>query len=244
MSTVTLQTMAAGAVTVPAKWRGVSLAVHVPFDKAAGVSAPKRGQWRITHWPTGLSAGLYRGTLKDAIALAQLWDTAFHAALLDCHHAEDNRPDYRTARRPSLRDWPQAPAWLAQLRREAPATGPVPVNAGPVLPVIPAKRDAMAELETAQTYHDVERAVWRAMGYEPAGDDEAEEQYPAHETVAADLLRNGSDGVEMSWRGRWYLVPTMGDVESWCLGSVAETPDGRTVEPDAPEGWPRLLGLI
>ena len=43
----------------------------------------------------------------------------------------------------------------------------------------------------------------------------------------------------------WYKVPTNGQVEEECLGEVALDPTGENeLEPDHPDGWPRLLGLI
>lgn len=43
----------------------------------------------------------------------------------------------------------------------------------------------------------------------------------------------------------WYDVPTNGQVEEECLGEVALDPSGENeLEPDHPDGWPRLLGLI
>lgn len=72
----------------------------------------------------------------------------------------------------------------------------------------------------------------------------AAEQFPARDTVPADRLRDGPDGLELRWSGRWWPVPALGDVEAWALDSVAETPDGRTVEPDHPEAWTRLLGVV
>lgn len=46
------------------------------------------------------------------------------------------------------------------------------------------------------------------------------------------------------WRGEEYEVPDMETIESFVFDSVCETPDGETVEPDHPDSWLRLLGLI
>lgn len=46
------------------------------------------------------------------------------------------------------------------------------------------------------------------------------------------------------WRGEWYETPTNGQLEEWVSDSVCETPDGDTVDPDHPESWLRILGLI
>lgn len=43
----------------------------------------------------------------------------------------------------------------------------------------------------------------------------------------------------------WFDVPTNEEVEEQCLGEVALDPTGETeLEPDHPDAWPRLLGLI
>jgi hypothetical protein len=49
---------------------------------------------------------------------------------------------------------------------------------------------------------------------------------------------------EMSWRGRWWELPTLEDLKLWTIDSCCETPDGRTVEPDSPDSWLRLLCLV
>lgn len=48
----------------------------------------------------------------------------------------------------------------------------------------------------------------------------------------------------ITWRGQVYDVPSMDEIEEWVCDSVCETPDGDTVEPDHPDSWLRLLGLI
>lgn len=46
------------------------------------------------------------------------------------------------------------------------------------------------------------------------------------------------------WHGKVYDVPTIEQLEEWMLDSGCETPDGDWVEPDAPESWLRVLGMI
>lgn len=46
------------------------------------------------------------------------------------------------------------------------------------------------------------------------------------------------------WRGKFWAAPTDSELEFWTFDSVCETPDGRTVEPDAPESWLRILRII
>ena len=49
---------------------------------------------------------------------------------------------------------------------------------------------------------------------------------------------------EITWRGDVYEVPSMAELESMVFDSVCETPDGETVEPDHPDSWLSILGLI
>jgi hypothetical protein len=69
------------------------------------------------------------------------------------------------------------------------------------------------------------------------------------------LLRDGAVGrftntktghtfLKLRFQRRWYTVPTMEEVQAWTLDSVCETPDGRMVEPDAPDSWLSLLHLV
>ena len=49
---------------------------------------------------------------------------------------------------------------------------------------------------------------------------------------------------QIKWRGEIYDVPPIEALERWAFDSVCETPDGDTVEPDHPDSWLSLLGLI
>jgi hypothetical protein len=211
------------ARTVPVVWAGDCLAVHRPIKNGAPSTAPRC--WTLTHSPSGLAIVSSLTVAKnDAVALAKAWDSA--AALID-------------PAKPSA--WRFLQAWKDDLQR----VGIVPVW-GP--------RD-FPESERA--------AVWRAMGYEPAADDEAAEQYPAEitrQTTGAGAVRRNAESGELEfwWLPRggnycdadaitlagWYPVPCLADVEAWALDSVAETPCGDSVEPDHPDAWPRLLGVI
>ena len=43
----------------------------------------------------------------------------------------------------------------------------------------------------------------------------------------------------------WHRIPTNEEVEEYCLGETALTPgEEHEVEPDHPDSWPRMLGLI
>lgn len=64
--------------------------------------------------------------------------------------------------------------------------------------------------------------------------------------AVARFTRNGdgSKVLKLRWRSKWWVVPTMEQVEFWTFDSVCETPDGDLVEPDAPGSWLSLLGLV
>lgn len=76
--------------------------------------------------------------------------------------------------------------------------------------------------------HDLKKEVANAFGWE---DYEAPSDEPSGETII--------------WNGQEYEIPSDAEIEDMCLwDNVAETPDGRIVEPDHPDSWPRILGLI
>ena len=48
----------------------------------------------------------------------------------------------------------------------------------------------------------------------------------------------------ITWQGDDYDLPTEAEIEFWAHDSVCETPDGDIVEPDHPDSWLSLLGLV
>lgn len=48
----------------------------------------------------------------------------------------------------------------------------------------------------------------------------------------------------INWNGCIFDVPSMSEIEGWVVDSVCETPDGDCVEPDHPDSWLSLLGII
>lgn len=48
----------------------------------------------------------------------------------------------------------------------------------------------------------------------------------------------------IQWRGKFWTAPSEAELNAWTFDSVCETPDGRSVEPDAPDSWLRILGLV
>ena len=48
----------------------------------------------------------------------------------------------------------------------------------------------------------------------------------------------------VQWRGKFWPLPSDAELQEWSIDSVCETPDGRSVEPDHPESWLSILGLV
>lgn len=46
------------------------------------------------------------------------------------------------------------------------------------------------------------------------------------------------------WQGEYYDQPSVEQLEEWLFDGGCETPAGDWVEPDAPDSWLSLLGLI
>ena len=57
-------------------------------------------------------------------------------------------------------------------------------------------------------------------------------------------MREDGFPTTITWNGEEYEVPSFAEIESWVYDSVCETPDGCIVEPDHPDSWVRILGLI
>lgn len=235
MPTLTIQTNN-GPRDIAAVWQGQHLAVHKPLKDGAPSTAPRR--WTVTHVSTGLAAWPTLDVAKPrAVELAKLWDAAF-APITAAGDAKG---------------WQWAKRWaddVGRALRDRPLIGPRELT-------------PLEAFDSAGTAAECEAAVSRAMGYEPMDDSEASEQWPAEltrkQTGSGAVRRNPESGeLEFWWLPQggnypdaeavslagWYPVPYAGDVERWCLGSLAETPCGDRVEPDHPDAWPRLLGLI
>lgn len=226
--------------TVPTVWLGSSLAVHRPIINGKLSKAPRH--WAITHKASGLAAcRSFDGSKQSAVALARLWDACFSAIPANG----------------SINDWPYAKQWLNDL---AIAQWGTSQPAGPV------ERSPMEELQAATTPAQVQTAVARAMGYEPMGDDEGLQQFdaepdfipaPGRVPFNGAIQRKPSGSLWMYWMPQganyratfddlvgWYQLPTMAEIEEWSLGSTACSPCDDDVEPDHPDSWLRILGLI
>lgn len=247
-----------GTVDVVPRWRGRALAVHPPVR--GGAAPVSRGVWAITHPLSGLRAGTFRGTLRDAVKLARAWDGAF------ADKCGDNAS-------PSLNQWSQRFAWIRQCDGTSPVVGPVPSDH----PDHASRIGGTDHNETPNgvTLPNVPRARVTAA------DGDGGEQFPATVTIWAttpgrarfarvvcgrDRLRNPETGkpvrmtgdvaafrnpanpltpiLRLWFNGAWHDVPTIAECMAWSLDGVCETPDGRMVEPDAPDAWLSLLGVV
>ena len=48
----------------------------------------------------------------------------------------------------------------------------------------------------------------------------------------------------INWQGDDYDLPTEEEIEFWAVDTICQTPDGDIVEPDHPDSWLSLLGLV
>lgn len=242
-----------GTVDVVPRWRGRALAVHPPIRN--GAASVARGVWTITHPPSGLRAGTFHGTLKRAIALARAWDGAFADAVGDSVVA------------PSLRTWSQRFAWVRQCDGTSPVVGPVSNDhpdhaalisgtdhdetpAAVTLPDVPATTPDGEQFPATPTITPTTpgRARFARMvcGRDRLRNPETGKPVRMHGDVAA--FRNPANPLtpvlKLWFRGVWHVVPTITECMTWSLDGVCETPDGRMVEPDAPDAWLALLGVV
>jgi hypothetical protein len=225
---ITVQTATSGPREVPTKWTGQWLAVHRPVRREGLSTEP--ALWAVTLRPLGQAGGELAAPLPAVIAFARLWDTA-------------------AARWDDVAEAGDATAWQWRDRfrddRRRVIDGRPPLGPRELTPT--------ELIELAGTAAEVAAAVAAAMGAPQLTDAEAAEPFPVADVIPAAEIKAGIlPGGEtpeggwpwVRWRGRWWPAPTVGEVQAWALDSVAETPDGRNVEPDDPESWPSLLGLI
>jgi hypothetical protein len=239
-------------VDVVPRWRGRALAVHPPLkvesDRPAFVEK-HRGLWSISAPSCGLLAGTFRGPLRDAIALARLWDDAFADVMVGS--TLDNPR--------SLRDWPQRQAWSRQCDRCADPVGPVDSSHPDWL-----QPNAIRDAVTAADGDGGEQFPARPTitpGSRPGrvrfsrvlnnGRERLTNPETGKRTVrmAGDVVAfKGPDPLtpilRLWFRQRWHDVPTIAQCMEWTFDGVCESPDGRTVEPDAPDSWLSLLGVV
>jgi len=112
----------------------------------------------------------------------------------------------------------------------------------------------------------IDPTIASMFGYEPLTDSEAGWQFPADINFQNDgksVPFNGAiyadkNGIlRLFWMPQgenyrddyddlvgWYDVPTLGEIEEFTFDSVALTPCEDSVEPDHPDSWLSLLGMI
>lgn len=225
-------------------WRGAALCVHAPLKD--GAPNPTRGVWTISHAASGYAAGTYRGPVRDAVALARLWDAEFSAAL----------PDGVAV---SLANWPQRRAWTRQCARETAPIGPVDPSHPDYAdgaPVVSRPRVAAADGDGAEQFPatptitrgsrpGLARYARRlANGRERLRDADGRAVRMIGDIAAFKGADPLTPVLRLWWDGQWIDVPTIAELMEWSFDGVAETPDGSRVEPDATDSWLSLLGLV
>jgi len=226
--------------TVATVWQGAHLSVHRPIVKGKPSTAPR--DWAITHTASGLAAcRRFDGAKQSAIALARLWDNAFGTVPLQ----DASKWNYRDQWRRDLK--------VAQWGSGSP-TGPV--DASP-----------LQQMQEARTFAELQEATARALSCPPIAEpEEAQAQFPLEVDFQPEpgrlpylgaVKRSESGFLWLYWipQGRnyreqwddlvgWYQVPTMAEVEDWTFSDTVPTPADDDLEPDHPDSWLRLLGLI
>ncbi|MHC4913468.1 MAG: hypothetical protein ACYTE5_10810 [Planctomycetota bacterium] len=101
--------------------------------------------------------------------------------------------------------------------------------------------------------HPTTQAIAETFGYVPFSEEDAPEQFQADITYtlgetkrsprSGDVRVDKHNNDEKDLEG-WYEIPSNEDIEEWAFDSVCFTPGDDEVEPDHPDSWLRLLGLI
>ena len=87
-----------------------------------------------------------------------------------------------------------------------------------------------------------QKLIAEILDYTPLNDVDGIE--PADTSCCFHSIEERDGWPHILWRKDWYPVPTMEAIEEWVFDSICETPDETTVEPDHPQSWLSLLGLI
>lgn len=88
----------------------------------------------------------------------------------------------------------------------------------------------------------VQHEIASIVGYTPLTNEEGQE--PADTSLCFHDVEVRDNWPHILWRGEWYPVPTFEEVEEWVFDSVCFTPDEDEVEPDHPNSWLSILGMI
>jgi hypothetical protein len=116
--------------------------------------------------------------------------------------------------------------------------------------------------------HPVTQEIATAFGYELLTAEESEVQYQAEADFqnapkgaipcTGNVYRNKRGVLRCYWIPAggnyssedkyeltgWYDVPCLEDIEEWTFDSICFTPSDDEVEPDHPDSWLSILGLI
>lgn len=242
--TISIPLSSGESVTVPLRWQGTCLCVHPPVKDGAPNVTP--GFWVITDRESGLSAGQFSGSLRQAVMLAKAWDAAFSDAIRRAGG--------------DLSRWQYRHQWHDQLRGLQPPTGPMPLKPEPVLPDLkpPAPRATAADGDGGEQY-PATVTVWRAKddpkrwvcsSVLPDGRSRLrnpETGKPVRMTGDVALFKTTdplNPELRLYFRGAWHPVPSIAEMMELTFDSICRTPDGDSCEPDAPESWLTLLGLV
>jgi hypothetical protein len=114
----------------------------------------------------------------------------------------------------------------------------------------------------------VQHEIAKVIGYEPLTKDEGMQQYPADVDFqdapkgaipcTGNVYKNKKGVLRCYWIPAggnysseegdeltgWYDVPCLEDIEEWTFDSCCPTPAGDEVEPDHPDSWLSILGII
>jgi len=110
--------------------------------------------------------------------------------------------------------------------------------------------------------HPETQAIAETFGYIPFSEEEGSEQFQADITYVSgetkreprtgDVKADKNNTLWAYWKPRyaeedlegWYEIPSNEDIEEWSFDSVCFTPGDDEVEPDHPDSWLSILGLI
>ena len=241
-------TLHSGPIDVVPVWRGVNLAVHAPHNETEARATGAR--WIVTHIASGMRAGATTNKAR-AIKAAKAWDGAFSASAGFSAEAS--------------RSWPHGDAWIAQLAGNAPIVTPTAVVSLPPVPVTGEPKAPPRPIVTASDGDGgeqlpVDPTIWpvivngakrvRLSKVLPSGRSRLRDDRGRPVKMTGDIaaFKNPANPLlpilRLWFRDRWFDVPSMAEFHVWTFDSCCETPDGRTVEPDAEDSWLRLCGLV
>lgn len=114
--------------------------------------------------------------------------------------------------------------------------------------------------------HPITQEIAQSFGYTPFTPEEGAEQFQAEVNYSLGTTKDGDNSYPVSgsvYRNKkgilrcywipvhgeenlegWYDIPSNEDIEEWSFDSICFTPADDEVEPDHPDSWLSLLGLI